>query len=334
MLSTTHRSLQREFASRKRFRYNILHDKEFDRSRQVLASKRKQLKKMGYGSKPNATREITEQEMLTLFREGYFGDTTPASVQRTVWWYISINFGFRGRDEARQLCWGDVSVGKESELGVEYLEWNVERTRKRAQGMEKEHDRISAGRMYQTKNKRCPMHFFKMFAHHRPQAAQSADSPFFLTEKPQAKLSDAVWYLAKPMGVNTLGNIMTNARKLYGFQGRKVANHSVRKTGIGRLLDANVPEIYVAQHSGMASTESLKSYKCANPRQQSAMSAIVNSAAPRNELIPMSLAEEDDLDAAMSAIPESALRASNSSNGVFYGATFNNCTINLTLNMK
>ncbi|XP_015778743.1 PREDICTED: uncharacterized protein LOC107356652 [Acropora digitifera] len=33
-------------------------------------------------------------------------------------------------------------------------------------------------------------------------------------------------------------------------QGSKVPNHSVRKTSIGRLLDANTPETFVAQLNG------------------------------------------------------------------------------------
>ena len=35
----------------------------------------------------------------------------------------------------------------------------------------------------------------------------------------------------------------------------------MRKTGIGRLLDSDLPETFVAQHEGMKCTDSLKSYK-------------------------------------------------------------------------
>ena len=55
-----------------------------------------------------------------------------------------------------------------------------------------------------------------------------------------------------------------------------MANHSVRKTGIGRLLDSDVPEVFVAQHSGMKNTDSLKSYKTAGVRHQIKMSNILN----------------------------------------------------------
>ena len=62
------------------------------------------------------------------------------------------------------------------------------------------------------------------------------------------------------VGENTIGNIWTDARKKFGFVKKKVSNHTVRKTGIGRLLDSGVPDTFVAQHEEMKSTDSLKSY--------------------------------------------------------------------------
>ena len=50
------------------------------------------------------------------------------------------------------------------------------------------------------------------------------------------------------------------------------SNHSVRKTSISRLLDANVPENFVAQLSGHKNTQSLQSYKSASEHHQRQMS--------------------------------------------------------------
>ena len=65
--------------------------------------------------------------------------------------------------------------------------------------------------------------------------------------------------------------------KYHGLGGRKVANHSVRKTGIGKLLDENVPEVYVAQYSGHKNIDSLKNYKSANKTHRFQMSSILSS---------------------------------------------------------
>ena len=82
---------------------------------------------------------------------------------------------------------------------------------------------------------------------------------------------------------------MKGAKKACNLTGAgKVANHSVRKTSIGRLLDANVPEIFVAQHSGHKSLESLQSYKTANKDQMFRMSNILSGThQPGNPSMPL-----------------------------------------------
>ena len=53
-------------------------------------------------------------------------------------------------------------------------------------------------------------------------------------------------------------------------------NHSVKKTSISRLLDADVLENYVMQLSGHKNIESLSSYKTPSSAHQRKMSMIVN----------------------------------------------------------
>ena len=73
---------------------------------------------------------------------------------------------------------------------------------------------------------------------------------------------------------------MSTAAKNAGLQreGKKVTNHSVRKTCISRLLDAEVSENFVAQLSGHKSTESLQSYKSASAKHQKRMSLTLTRA--------------------------------------------------------
>ena len=71
------------------------------------------------------------------------------------------------------------------------------------------------------------------------------------------------------------GNFLSTAAKkanLQQGQGAKITNHSVRKTSISRLLDADIPENYVAQLSGHKSIDSLQSYKSAGQQHQRRMS--------------------------------------------------------------
>ena len=92
-LSSFQRSLQR-YLTENNIQTNILKDIEFEKSRQVLAAKRKNLVKQGKGCKPQATRALTDDEENTLFITGQFGDSSPSALQRTMWWFLSMHFGF------------------------------------------------------------------------------------------------------------------------------------------------------------------------------------------------------------------------------------------------
>ena len=43
---------------------------------------------------------IDEDEEDALFKAGEFCDSNPVALQRTVWWFLSLHFGFRARDES------------------------------------------------------------------------------------------------------------------------------------------------------------------------------------------------------------------------------------------
>ena len=107
---------------------NILKDNEFFKSREVLAAKRKNLVRQAKGNRPKiATRELTEAEEDALFENGQFGVQDPKSLQRALWWFLSLHFGWRARDESRKLCWGDVGLANYPETNSEYLVWKSER---------------------------------------------------------------------------------------------------------------------------------------------------------------------------------------------------------------
>ena len=104
-LTSFQRSFRRYF-SEKKLPFNIFEDDQFSRSRQVLPAKQKSLVQSGFGNKPNATRELTEEEQEKLFETRQFGEHDPLVLQRTLWWFLSLHFGFRARDESGEMyCW-------------------------------------------------------------------------------------------------------------------------------------------------------------------------------------------------------------------------------------
>ena len=121
--------------------------------------------------------------------------------------------------------------------------------------------------VYATGGNRCPVMWYKIFAGHRPMTMLRPEISFFLGIDWKKKKTNAVWYRCQGEGINYISRFLPDAKKKYDLPGN-ISNHSVRKTGIGQLLDANVPEIYVAQHSGMKSTDSLSSYNHGNKDTQ------------------------------------------------------------------
>ena len=102
-LSSFQRSIQRHLKDKTSL-VNLFQDMEFAKSREVLLAKKRELvEKHAKGNRPQAARSITASEEDLLFTTNQFGDHDPEVLQRTVWWVLSLHFGFRARDESRKL---------------------------------------------------------------------------------------------------------------------------------------------------------------------------------------------------------------------------------------
>ena len=272
-LQSFQRSLQR-YLNDKNSKINILKDQQFQKSREVLLSKKKQLVvEEAKGNRPHAAKELSNAEEDLLFRSGQFGDENPVALQRTVWWLLALHFGFRARDESRKLKWGDNVLQKDGEMGNEVLIWRSERGSKTRRG--NGDARAFYPTAQATNNKRCPVRYYKKFRSHRPAEMNNADSPFYLAINYRRRADNSIWYLKTPLGKNEIGKFMKVAAQTAGLQGN-ITNQSVRKTCISRLMDAEVPVNYVAQLSGHKNLKSLDSYKAASVEHQRKMSLILS----------------------------------------------------------
>ena len=193
-LTGLQRSIQR-FLSDSGSMMNILKDDEFAFSRKVLEAKRKNLVVKGKGNHPNATRSLTEEEEEKLFQSGTFSAENPIALQRTMWWILSLNFGFRACDKSCKLCWGDVSLQTDPiQDGCEMLvllnEWDTKTRKDEENG--RRHP--SSPKACATNTERCPVHFYKLFRSHRPEEMNKPDAPFFLAVRHgDRRVNPQVW---------------------------------------------------------------------------------------------------------------------------------------------
>lgn len=127
---------------------------------------------------------------------------------------------------------------------------------------------------------RCPVSFYKKSSSHRPVEMNAPKSPFYLAVRHNRRSNEEVWYMKAPLGKKWDSKVSVHcSEECWPSQrGKNVTNHSVRKTCISRLLDADVPENFVAQLSGHKSTESLQSYKSASAKHQKRMSLTLSRA--------------------------------------------------------
>ena len=115
------------------------------------------------------------------------------------------------------------------------------------------HQRAFQPKSHASNNKsRCSVQFYKAFRSHRSKAMLEPDAPFYLAINHQRKPNDKVLYLDRPLGKNEIGKFLKDAfavAKLDDTNKKKISNHSVRKTSVGRLLEVDVHPNFVAQLS-------------------------------------------------------------------------------------
>ena len=79
-------------------------DKQFQTSRTVLMSKRKELKQKGKGSKLQASESITPNEEKLMAEKGCIRLTNPKQLQNKMWIKNKMLFGLRVRTVCLFVC--------------------------------------------------------------------------------------------------------------------------------------------------------------------------------------------------------------------------------------
>ena len=175
------------------------------------------------------------------------------------------------------MKWGDIVLSKDPETGCELLLRKAERGSKTRHG-DGQHQRAFYPKAQATENERCPVKLYQAFSKHRPLEMKQPDSPFFLAINHRRQSSSQIWYSKAALGKNEIGKFLSKAAKAAGLPGN-ITNHSVRKTCISRLMDANIPENFVAQLSGHKDLKSLDSYESASTAHQRKMSLVLSRSA-------------------------------------------------------
>ena len=172
-----------------------LRDRTFHKTQEALKAKKMSLKKDGKGRKANASEPVTRESENKLYETGQMGMKSPGSLQLSVFYHLGKLFGLRGRDEPRNIKYGDV-VLRQSGDGTEYLELH-ERASKTMDGSGKDDYRSTVPRLFAVDGpaEKCPVALFKEFCRRRPEGMTQPDSPMYLTVIPEKRLlqNSLIW---------------------------------------------------------------------------------------------------------------------------------------------
>ena len=310
---------------------SIMNDKEFDRTRQVINAKCRSLKKKGLGRRQHASEVITREEEKMLLDKNILGKHNPTSLQNAIFFQFCKGFGLRGRDEHRQMRFGDVIV-KETTQGQKFLEL-TERKSKTMDGTKVADCRQTRPKIFSTDNsENDPVNLFQAFCAHRPEEAKTSDSAMYLTPIPEKHVknldnAEEVWFRSTPMGKNMLGNIVKKCCDAAGIAGKKT-NHSLRKTCVTALSDAGVPPHKIIKITGHRSTSSLQHYdRDLRNEEHVTLSNILQNQPEKTPQTTCTNQETTQQNALMSA-PLS------SESGPTFNGTYQNCTFSFVINQK
>ena len=168
ILSSVERHLRRPSYGK-----SIIKDNDFQKARDALKSKQKELRCQGKGNKPKAITTLSDEEIDILYSNKVLGLSSPQALVNSVWLNNMLQSGLRGcKEQSRELRWGDVILKFGSEE-KQYLECSVERQTKTRTGGNPRNQRQVKPFMYQNKTvesvERDPVQVYKAYKEKRPE---------------------------------------------------------------------------------------------------------------------------------------------------------------------
>ena len=109
--------------------FSIIGDSEFTEANKALNSLLKSLSKSGEICSTVYKPALTVEAVAKLYEVGELVDASsfdPKKLQQTAWFFITLYFGRRGRENQRQLTKSSLKLSKTPNSGLEYYELNRE----------------------------------------------------------------------------------------------------------------------------------------------------------------------------------------------------------------
>lgn len=214
--------------------FSVISDAAFTEANKVLGAFVKDLKMSGKIEDIVHKKAITKDQVQRLFATGQLGPADsydPAQLQRTVWFYVALFFGRRGRENQRLIKRDMLVLGKTPQ-GVEYYELDRQMPGSLPSAIstgERDEEDSEAKIFAVLGSARCPVKTIKNYLSH----LNPASDVFFQRPKDNQrsnyKPEDMVWYSLSPVGRTVLNSFMKQMSKRAGITPH-LTNHCLRTT--------------------------------------------------------------------------------------------------------
>lgn len=278
--------------------FSIIGDPAFTEANKVLDAFVKTLRKSGKIAGVIHKRAISQEQIQKLYDCGELGPAdspNPAQLQRTVWFYLGLFFGRRGRENQRDMKKNMLAL-RETTQGVEYFELNrrapgsLPSTKNHQGGLSDAEDESDAKIFSVPESLRCPVKTIQNYLAHLNPASDVLFQRPRDGQSQKFKPEDSIWYCNMPLGASTLDNFMKEMSKRAGIDPH-LTNHCLRATSVTVLSDNNCETRHIKMVTGHKSDQSIESYNDRPSLQQqqlmsSVLSDFLSNEAPRTLTTP------------------------------------------------
>lgn len=299
-------ALERYLSTRK-YPYSIINSREFASSRAVLDAKAKHLRMNGYGKRQNRAQPYNSAEEESFWSSGLLGDHSGVALTNANFKNLSEHFGFRGRQDHYDAYVQDFEVACIQVEGGEMakcVRFNENPTKTRTGGLTVKHRKTPQEMWATDGGPRDPVRLFEEFVKRRPLEMRNS-GPLYLAiiQRPKTE----VWYAKSRMGEHKLGSIMKTLAQTLRLDGKRISNHSTRKSVVAKLKKAGQPRHKIIQITGHANESSLDDYDEIEENERRTLSHIISgySGTHTNTAI----AETQPSSSSSSVLPSPALAA-------------------------
>ena len=170
---------------------------------------------------------LSMEEEEQLWTRGVLGGNNAVSLNHTMFFMLSQQFGTRGCQEHHQLCVEDLKFVRDTQGKTMYVEWVQGVTKTRQGGLTKIDHRLSQ-KLFATDDEWCPVRFLEQLISKRPKSLSNV-GPLYL--QPLQKPQPDVWYSSQPAGVHKINSFMRKIVTLGGLDctNKRFTNHSIAK---------------------------------------------------------------------------------------------------------